>query len=174
MDSFNQENEDPSLPSSNLPGTIPPSKWSKLGASAARITAGLWLGGSSELCQCPPLWSACKIDKWPAPINWCSSPIPVTLTLHACDVHPFCLSPILCMGVCYWAGVSITNMSPSRFTGYLTQTFQTQSHCILTTNYITYCHTVKLFHSKNIGFGTIFLYYHYLLKNLQESRLTII
>ena len=26
-----------------------------------------------------------------------------------------------------------------------------------------HCHTVKLFHSKNIGFGTIFLHYHYFL-----------
>ena len=26
-----------------------------------------------------------------------------------------------------------------------------------------WCHTVKLFHSKNIGFGTIFLHYQYFL-----------
>ena len=26
------------------------------------------------------------------------------------------------------------------------------------------CHTMKLFHSKNIGFGTIFLHYHYFLR----------
>ena len=48
MDS-NKENEGPS---SNLPGIIPPSKRPKLGASAAEFTAGLRLGGSSELCKC--------------------------------------------------------------------------------------------------------------------------
>jgi hypothetical protein len=51
MDS-NKENEGPSLASSNLPGTMPPLKWPRLGASADGFTAGLWLGGSSELCKC--------------------------------------------------------------------------------------------------------------------------
>ena len=31
-----------------------------------------------------------------------------------------------------------------------------------------HCHTVKLFHSKNIGFGTIFLHYHYFLRTYKN------
>ena len=35
---------------------------------------------------------------------------------------------------------------------------------------VPWCHTVKLFHSKNIGFETIFLHYHYFLRTYKNQN----
>ena len=91
MDSFNKENEDPSLSSSesNLPQTVPPSKWHKL-------TTGIWLGGSLIIIFISNMWMTLPraIDnvEMGTPIAWTYSSH-THVTPH--DVHPFCLSPIL-------------------------------------------------------------------------------